>query len=237
MSNAVYAALSRQQGLSIEIQKVANNLANASTTGYKADRAVFSEYIVATGPDSDSLSMGRLVGESIELGQGAMRFTGGQLDVAIEGEGFFTVETDRGVRLSRAGHFQLSAEGNLIDANGYGVLSQGGGAIAIPQGAGQISIGDDGTISADGNVIDQIGVVTTEGQLLRDADTLFIAQGGYQPATEARVLQGALEQSNVSPVMEVTRMIEVQRAYEAGQAMLEREDQRLTQLITAMRNQ
>lgn len=237
MSNAVYAALSRQQGLSIEIQKVANNLANANTTGYKSDRAVFSEYIVPTGPDSDSLSMGRLAGESIELSQGALRFTGGQLDVAIQGDGYFSVQTDRGVRLSRAGHFQLSAEGNLIDQNGYSVLSPGGGPIAIPQDAGEISIGQDGVISSGGAVIDQIGVVETQGRLLRDADTLFIAQEGYQPLQDARMVQGALEQSNVSPVLEVTRMIEVQRAYEAGQAMLEREDQRLSQLISAVRNQ
>ncbi|GAB5459086.1 MAG: flagellar hook-basal body complex protein [Henriciella sp.] len=235
MSNAVYAALSRQQGLSVEIQKVANNLANANTTGYKSDRAVFSEYIVPTG--QDSLSMGRLLGESIELSQGALRNTGGQLDVAIQGDGYFTVQTDRGVRLSRAGHFQLSAEGNLIDQNGYSVLSPGGGPIVIPQDAGPISIGQDGVISAGGAVIDQIGVVETQGRLLRDADTLFIAQEGYQPLQDARMVQGALEQSNVSPVLEVTRMIEVQRAYEAGQAMLEREDQRLSQLISAVRNQ
>lgn len=237
MSNPIYAAISRQDGLSLEMRMIANNLANSSTTGYKSDKAVFSEYIVATGQQNDSLSMGRLASDTIQLDQGSLRFTGGQFDVALQGEGFFSVETDRGVRLTRAGHFQLNAEGTLIDQNGYPVMNAGGAAITIPPEATKITISNDGTISADGAIVDQLGVVQTDGPLLRDADTLFIAQDGTQPLANAQMLQGALEQSNVSPVLEVARMIEVQRAYEAGQAMMDREDQRLTQLISAVRNQ
>ncbi|WOR14499.1 flagellar hook-basal body complex protein [Hyphomonas sp. FCG-A18] len=237
MSNPIYAAISRQDGLSLEMRMIANNLANSSTTGYKADKAVFSEFIVPTGQQNGSLSMGRLAADSLQLDQGSLRFTGGQFDVALQGEGFFSVETDRGVRLTRAGHFQLNADGTLIDQNGYQVLSAGGAPITVPPEAAQLTISSDGTISADGAIVDQIGVVQTEGALQRDADTLFIAQGDTQPIENPRMLQGALEQSNVSPVLEVARMIEVQRAYEAGQAMMDREDQRLTQLISAVRNQ
>lgn len=235
MSNAIYASLSRQQGLMKEMQVVANNLANSSTTGYKTDRAIFAEFLVGTGPSQDSLSMGGLAGHSFKLAQGDMNFTGGQFDLAVQGEGFFVLQTEQGPRLSRAGHFQLSPESTLVDPFGNSVLGAGGNPITIPPGASQVSIGSDGSISANGQLIDRVGVVTAQGELQRDSNTMFSAPQGYAPFEEATVVQGALEQSNVMPVLEVARMIEVQRAYEAGQAMLEREDQRINQLISAVR--
>ena len=98
MSNAVYAALTRQQGLMDEMQVVANNLANSSTTGYKSDRAVFAEFLANTGEDG-GLSMGGLAGHAFELQQGALKLTGGQFDLAIQGDGYFTVQTPQGPRL------------------------------------------------------------------------------------------------------------------------------------------
>lgn len=235
MSNAIYAALARQQGLVQEMQVVANNIANASTTGYKSDRAIFAEYIVATGAEQPSLSMGSLSAHAFELGQGGLSFTGGQFDLAIQGEGFFTVETPGGPKLTRAGHFLLSADGTLVDAFGNAVLGNGGGPIQIPEEASTVTIASDGTVSANGQLIDQVGVVRPEGQLLRASNTYFDAPGGFAPVEAPAVVQGALEQSNVSPVLEVARMIEVQRAYEAGQTLLEREDQRIAQVIDAVR--
>lgn len=235
MSNAIYTSLGRQQGLMKEMQVVANNLANSSTTGYKTDRAVFAEFLVSPGPSEDSISMGGLGGHAFKMEQGEMKFTGGQFDVAVQGEGFFVLQTPQGPRLTRAGHFQLSSESTLIDGFGNSVLGAGGNPITIPQEASQVSIGSDGSISANGQLIDRIGVVKAQGELERDSNTFFSAPGGYAPFEEASVVQGALEQSNVSPVFEVARMIEVQRAYEAGQAMMEREDDRINKLITSLR--
>lgn len=235
MTNPIYTSLARQAGLMQEMQVVANNLANASTTGYKTDRAIFAEFLVSTGPNSDSLSMGGLAGHAFKFEQGVLRMTGGKFDFAIQGDGFFAVATPQGPRLTRAGHFQLSAAGNLVDANGNNVLGAGGSPINIPPEATQISVGSDGTISYNGQQVDRIGVFAPQGQLLRDSNTLFSAPEGYAAVETAGVVQGALEQSNVSPVLEVARMIEVQRAYEAGQSLLEREDQRITQLINAVR--
>lgn len=235
MSNAIYTSLGRQQGLMQEMQVVANNLANASTTGYKSDRAIFAEFLVSPGPQADSVSMGGLGAHAFKLSQGDLKFTGGQFDLAVQGEGFFVLQTPQGPRLTRAGNFQLSSESALIDAFGNGVLGAGGNPITIPENATQVSIGSDGSVSVDGQLIDRVGVVLVEGQLLRDSSTFFSAPGGYAQFEEASVIQGALEQSNVSPVLEVARMIEVQRAYEAGQAMLDREDDRINQLITSMR--
>ncbi len=235
MSNAIYASLTRQQGLMQEMQVVANNLANSSTTGYKTDRAIFAEFLVGTGPAQDSLSMGALAGHSFKMEQGSLNFTGGQFDLAVQGDGFFVLQTAQGPRLSRAGHFQLSQESTLIDAFGNAVLGTGGNPITIPEEVSNVSISSDGSISADGQLIDRVGVVLPQGELQRDSNTLFAAPEGYAQFEEATVVQGALEQSNVLPVLEVARMIEVQRAYEAGQAILEREDQRITQLINAVR--
>lgn len=235
MSNAIYASLSRQQGLLQEMQVVANNLANASTTGYKSDRAIFGEMLVPNGPGGAGMSIGALSGHAFMSEQGALKFTGGAFDFAVQGEGFFVVETPQGERLTRAGHFQLDPEGRLIDAHGNAVMGAGGNAITIPREATSISVGNDGTISSNGEILDRIGVARVEGELVRDSNTYFNAPGGFETVEEPTILQGALEQSNVSPVMEVSRMIEVQRAYEAGQTILEREDQRISQLITALR--
>ena len=236
MSNAVYISLGRQAGLAQELSMVANNLANSSTTGYKTDRAIFSEYIQASGNEDPSISMGWLSAHTYELSQGAVQATGNTYDLALQGDGFFAVETDRGVRLTRAGHFQQDPAGRLTDAQGNTVLGAGGNQITIPDNASLITIGADGSISADGQLIDRVGVFETEGDLVRDADTLFEPLAGYAPFEAGQMIQGALEQSNVSPVEEIARMIAVQRAYEAGQSMMEREDQRITQLITTLRN-
>ena len=235
MSNAIYATLARQHGLMQEMQVVSNNLANSSTTGYKTDRAIFAEFLVGSDSGNTSLSMGSLAGHAFEMEQGGLEVTGGQFDVAVQGDGFFSIETPQGPRLTRAGHFQLSADGTLVDMIGNSVLGAGGGPIQIPVEASQISISADGTISADGELIEQIGVVIPDGELMRDSNTYFSAPGGFGNATDFNVVQGALEQSNVSPVLEVARMIEVQRAYEAGQTLLEREDQRIGQVISTIR--
>ncbi|MGB3625694.1 MAG: flagellar hook-basal body complex protein [Henriciella sp.] len=235
MSNAIYAALARQTGLMNEMQAVANNLANSSTTGYKSDRAIFAEFMARTGHNLPDVSMGGLAAHAFDLEQGGLRFTGGKFDLAIQGEGYFLVETPRGQMLSRAGAFQLNEESELIDSAGNKVLNAGGSAISIPEDARLISIAGDGTISADGQIVDQVGIVVPNGQLLRETNTMFSASDGYQQAEEPRLIQGALEQSNVEPVLEVARMIEVQRAYEAGQALLEREDQRIAKFISTLR--
>ncbi|WP_348764565.1 flagellar hook-basal body complex protein [uncultured Henriciella sp.] len=235
MSNAIYAALARQTGLMNEMQVVANNLANSSTTGYKSDRAVFAEFVAGTNNNLSDLSMGTLAGHTTDLEQGGLRFTNGTFDLAVQGEGYFLVETPQGQRLTRAGHFQLNAESELIDSMGNRVLSAGGGPVQIPGEATNVSIAGDGTISFDGVIIDQVGVVQPEGQLTRAGGTMFAAEEGFQQMEEPRVVQGALEQSNVSPVLEVARMIEVQRAYEAGQALIEGEDDRIAKFISTLR--
>jgi flagellar basal-body rod protein FlgF len=236
MENAIYAGLTRQSGLMSEMRSVANNIANANTTGFRAEGVVFSEYIRSTGADTPSLSMAAARVRETDFAQGALAATGGTYDLAIEGEGFFLVATPDGERLTRAGSFTPNENGDLVTAQGWPVLDAGGAPVFVPSGAGSVAVAADGTISADGQPVGQIGVVmpVDATEMTRSDGVMFAAPSGWQPAAEASVVQGALEESNVNAVAQITRMIEVQRAYELGQGFLDREDQRIRSVIQAV---
>ena len=242
MDNSIYTSLSRQSGLMRELNVIANNIANSDTTGYKRETTVFSEFIrraaISGGSNTpqNSISMGRLGAHVSHFESGAIRQTGGSLDVALDGEGFFTVETPQGERLTRAGHFITDAEGTLIMPNGYAVLDDGGGQIQIPLEVNLLAIGGDGTISADGVEIARLGVVTSDPTLLtREGDNLWSAGAGIEPLETPKIVQGFLEGSNVQPVNEIARMIEVQRHYDAGQKLLDMENERIKSVISTIR--
>ncbi|KPP89279.1 MAG: flagellar basal-body rod protein FlgF [Rhodobacteraceae bacterium HLUCCA08] len=233
MSNSIYAALTRQSGLMNEMRVVANNIANASTSGFRAEGLIFSEHVAALDRDDPSLSMAAArVRDTSEI-QGSLKQTGGPFDLAIEGEGFFLVLTPQGERLTRAGSFTPNENGDLVTMEGYPVLDAGGAPVFVPQGAGAVGIAADGTISAGGVPVGQIGLVVPENPLgmMREDGVRFRADDGYVPAETARVAQGFLEQSNVNPILELARMIEVQRAYELGQSFIDKEDQRIREAI------
>jgi len=236
MDNATYATLTRQSGLLREMQTVANNIANASTTGFRSEGVIFSEYVRALGPDAPSLSMATAAVRETSQAQGAMAQTGGTFDIAIEGEGFFLIETPQGERLTRAGHFAPNADGDLVTADGYRVLDAGGAPVFVPQGVGQVGIAPDGTMSANGAPVGQIGLFLPIDPMgmIREDGVRFRADAGYEPALGGRMIQGFLEDSNVDPIQQITRMIEVQRAYELGQSFMNKEDERIRGVIQAL---
>lgn len=236
MENAIYAALTRQSGLLKEMRVVANNIANVNTTGFRREGVIFAEHLENTGPQSDTLSMAFARGRLIDLRQGVLTQTNGTFDLAIEGDGFFMVETPNGNHLTRAGSFQSSAEGELMNADGFRLLDEGQAPIIVPTGADQISVGPDGTLSANGQPFGRIGVfVAPEGEDLdHQAGTAFTTKGDPEALENPQIRQGFLEESNVDPVFEITRMIEVQRNYELGQSFLKREDERIRSIITAI---
>lgn len=235
MDNTGYVALSRQSGLWGEMRTVANNIANLSTTGFRREGVVFSEFVDDLDGAEPSLSVARAAGRSIDLTQGALARTGGAYDMAIEGDGFFMVATPEGNQLTRAGSFTLSPEGTLVTPDGFPVLDSGGAPIQINPSGGTVAVGADGTISVGGRAVSQLGVFVTadRGALQHRAGTRFAVTGDTQPAQDYHVFQGFLESSNVNPVLEIARMIEVQRAYEMGQALLDREDGRIRSVIQA----
>lgn len=238
MDNAFYVALTRQRGLAREMQAVANNIANASTTGFRRESVIFSEHVKRLDEAGTILSMASANARQIHFDQGVTAATGGTFDFAIEGEGFFLVQSPEGPAMTRAGSFTPNAEGELVTPDGFALLDEGGAPIAIPPGAGAIKLAPDGTLSADGAPIGQIGLVIplNPENLSRRGAMLILAEDGTEPVEEPRILQGYLEQSNVDPITEVARMIEVQRAYEAGQSFLEREDERIRAVVQTLGN-
>jgi flagellar basal-body rod protein FlgF len=234
MDASGYVTLSRQSGLLSQMDAIANNIANASTTWFKREGTVFSEYVSRTG-DGPSLSMGFGNTRAVDLQQAGFSATGGSLDFAIEGDGFFMVQTPKGQMLTRAGNFTPGPDGTLQTVDGNQVLDGSGSAIFIPPDAKTIGLAQDGTLSADGAPLAKIGLWAPSDptSLIHEAGTLFSANG-YQPVEGAKILQGQLEDSNVDPVTEVANMISVQRAYELGQSFLDREDDRARNVIQTL---
>lgn len=235
MDAAGYTTLTRQSGLMREMQAVANNIANISTTGFRREGVIFSEYVQRLD-DGPSLSMATASTRNIDLSQAEITRTGGAFDFAIQGEGFFLIETPDGERLTRAGSFTPSAEGELVNSDGYRLLDQGGAPIFVPPDASDVAMAQDGTLSAGGQPLARVGLwmpADPDG-LQHQGGTLFSAKGDLEPIGGAQILQGHVEESNVNPVSEIARMIEVQRAYELGQTFLDREDARVRAVIQTL---
>lgn len=234
MNNTAYVALSRQSALQKELTSVANNIANSDTTGFRRETQIFSEFVQRLGIDQPSLSQTNAAGRFIDFRPGALEETGGSLDVALENEGFFVVDTPNGRRLTRAGSFVSNPEGILTNVSGFPVLSDGGAPISVPRDADTINVTQDGTILADNAPIGKILVVQVDAtNLAREGGNLFRADAELAPAEAPRIRQGFLEKSNVNPVLEISRLIEVQRAYELNQQILRDEDDRISRTIEA----
>lgn len=236
MDNAGYTTLNRQSGLMREMQTVANNIANLSTTGFRKEGVIFAEHLADLDGQEPSLSMATAEGRVINLAQGTLQQTGGTLDFAIEGEGFFMLATPDGNQLTRAGAFTRSPEGELVASDGSRVLDGGAGPITVPADAGIVTVGQDGTISAGGVPIAQVGlfVPADRNDLIHAGGTRFSTEGAVLPMDNPTVYQGFLEDSNVNPVSEITRMIDVQRAYEMGQGFLDAEDGRIRSVVQTL---
>ncbi len=235
METAAYASLSRQVGLMRELQVVANNIANSVTTGYRQEGLVFSEFVKDGGRAASDLSMTRAAARNTSMNQGTLTETGGALDLAIEGEGFFQVETERGPRLTRAGAFSSDTNGALLTAGGGRVLDDAGSPVFVPAGV-DVSIASDGTISADGQPLGRVGLYrpVDPNDLQREDGVLFRTESGVEPVENPRILQGFLEGSNVNAVSQIARLVEVQRAYEMGQSFLEAEDKRIRDSVKTL---
>jgi flagellar basal-body rod protein FlgF len=230
MENAVLIGLSRQIALHRELEVVANNVANLDTTGYKADGSVFHEFLMPTAragafQGSDQrLSYVQDRATWHNFNPGPTRQTGNPLDVAIDGDAFLAVQTPRGERYTRNGALQINAAGELVTSSGDRVLGEGG-PIQFQNTDNNISINPDGTITAreGSNAASDSGrgklrLVRFERMqtLLKDGSSLFRAPDDTAPlplTANVRIVQGAVEQSNVRPVIEMARMIELTRTY------------------------
>ena len=235
MDNSGYVGLTKQMGLRRELNTIANNIANMSTNGFRREGAVFAEHVAALQNGEPSLSMSTLSRRYVDMSAGELTITKAPLDVAIDGDGFFLVETPAGERLTRDGAFTLNSERELINSQNYRVLDESGGAITIPQGTENIIISEDGSVFADGQPAAKLGVVIADtATLIREGANMFEAQGGYETAENPQVRQGAVEGSNVNAIEEMARLIEVQRAYQSSKNFTDDENERITRTIRAL---
>lgn len=231
MDNTLYVGLSRQITLKREMDIVANNIANADTTGFKFESLMTKETPAApafTAGGPHPVKFVSADGVARNFGQGGLRKTDATLDMAIEGQGFFKVTTKAGERFTRDGHFKTDDTGRVTTQAGDVVADEGGGEITIdPAKPGEVSISPDGVISQGSERIGKVGVFqfTSLSALEKTGDNLYQNASNQQPsaATDAKVRQGMLENSNVNPIVQITKMIEVNRAYEAITQMISAE--------------
>lgn len=212
MDNGVYVALSRQTGLFRQMNVIANNIANVNTTGYQAERVMFDDYLVDDGNRED-VAYAQDVSSYRSQAQGPINSTGNPLDVAINGKGFFVVETAQGERFTRAGNFSLDAEGTLITPEGFPVLDDGGQQITFGAGDRDIRIGENGVLVVDGQGRGALGLVefANPQEMTQIGYTMYETDQDPLPPEETRLVHGAVEASNVSAVKEMVDMTIVGR--------------------------
>jgi flagellar basal-body rod protein FlgF len=230
MENALLIGMTRQMALRREMSIIANNLANVNTTGYKAEQPLFEEYMMPNASEDspdDTISFVQDYGMHRDLGLGRIEVTENPLDIAITGEGYFKVETEEGVRYTRNGAFQLDAQGQLVTSDGNPVLSAGGTAFTFGIEDGPIEIASDGTISTNQGERGKLSLVNFENQreMKKAGGTLLATDQAELPVTDATVLQGAIESSNVQPILEMTHMISVMQAYQSANNIVEKSDE------------
>ena len=261
MWRGLYTAATGMVAETVRTDTIANNLANANTTGFKRDDAVDGEFrpmlLRRIGDHNDSKDVTSFKGFSVgtnaplvgELGmgaytaevatdhaQGAFETTGNPLDVGISGEGYFAVETPQGVRYTRDGNFYRASDGRLTTSNGQNVLNPQGRPIIIPEETSNIIIGSKGEIYADRELIDQLQFVQFNGgprAVLKQGDNLYYPQQGARPtAATGDIQQGLLERSNTNVVSEMVNLIANYRAYEANSKAVLTQDEMLEKSVT-----
>lgn len=240
MDNSSYVALSAATALRRDLDVTANNIANASTNGFKGERVVFESYLQdgATAEENTNFVIDK--GSYLDESQGGISQTGNPLDIAIQGKGWFGYRTAEGqMAFGRDGRLAVDAQGNLVTMTGAQILDEGGQPLVLPPDAvGQVEIDPQGNISAPGaGNLARIGLFDLPDlqSYERLGGGMFIPPNGGEaelvPEVRSRVVQGAIEASNVQPIVEMTRMMSIQRAYEQAVKLIGTDDELRQQTI------
>ncbi len=229
MDQGIYTAAAGAIAMEDRLNVISNNIANLNTTGFKKDQMSFEQYMKQL--DTSSLYPGQYrtvpidvvaVSSSIDLSAGAPVKTGNVLDIAVMGEGFFVVNTDKGTRYTRAGSFQLSTENTIITPQGYRVQGNGGDITIDPEKS-NIVIDSTGMITQDQDELSTLQIVKIPPEALeRQGNNLFSVKEGFmpQPVESVSLVQGSIEKANVEPILEMVEMIAASRAYESFQKVI-----------------
>ena len=237
MDNTSYVALSRQTALWKQMEVVANNMANLNTVGYKAEDVSVAEIDVKT--KSDTTPFGRQVAFVHDLGtvrdpkEGPMHKTDAPLDVAIHGQGYFTLDSPSGPRYTRAGHFRLDENGMIVSGEGYPILQSNNTPIIVAPNEADINIANDGTVSTENGQIGQMKIVSfnNEQDLKKVGDGTYITTATANTMARPYLSQGMLEDSNVEAISQMTQMLTVMRNYQSVQNILDNEQDRIVKAL------
>ncbi|MGH1344454.1 MAG: flagellar basal-body rod protein FlgF [Nannocystales bacterium] len=217
MSDGLYVAMSGAVAQERAMDVTANNVANGNTTGFRAERVTFEEVL----GDQGNLSFVTAEEGTVDTSKGELRTTGNPLDVAVDGDGWFAMETPEGPRYTRSGAFRIGPDGALIDERGNGVLDVSNRPMLIPGGANEITVDPAGQVLADGVPLGQIQIVSlNDGKLQNEGGNLYSAPGGVKPVENASVVSGHLEQANFDPVRGMVDLIRISRNHESLHQMM-----------------
>jgi len=233
MQGASLILTSYQDSLTRAMDITANNIANINTTGFKRETVAFDTYIERPTP-KQSFAFAIDQGTYRDAAQGATVTTGNQFDISIQGKGYIPIQTKTGIQYTRSGAFQINTEGELVTAKGDKVLGDGNQILSFPSNIKDILISPDGTVTASagsGSTPTQIGKISImkfedEQELVPVGDGLYSTNQAPTIAINSRMVQGSIEQSNVSAVKEMTKMIEISRTYQRVVNLIKKEDDR-----------
>jgi flagellar basal-body rod protein FlgF len=232
MENSIFLGLARQMVLQRKLEVVANNIANSDTTAYKSELPVFKE-VLSQQQSKEQVSYVFDYGKTRNMSEGRIKPTGNDFDLAIQGPGFFAVQTAAGERYTRNGVLQLDDQGRLVTNNGQAVLDTQSRPIQVPPGTTKLEIASTGAITAGNQQVAQLRIVgfTNEQALRPGANSLFVANEIPGPAPNAKVVQGSIEESNVSPIDEMARLVDITRGYDQVQNLMENENNRIKSAV------
>ena len=254
MVRSLYTAYTGMRNEQNRLDIISNNLANVTTAGYKEESVAnqaFDEMLTLKVRDVSEgwndrpighMSLGVRIGEVYtDYTQGSIRETGNTYDLALEGKGFFALRVvnargEESIKYTRDGNFKITSEGMIVDAYGNHLQSESGN-LQVPTDAAEVRILSDGTVYADGEQVDMISIVDFENYdyLNKYGDNMYTAiDGAVQQEATGTIRQGYIEQSNVNSVREMVEMINITRAYEAGQKVIQTTDSMLEQAATSV---
>lgn len=232
-----HVAVSGQLALTRRLETIANNVANAGTAGFRAEGVEFATVVSRTSPFHTSFT--HEGGSHADLRSGAFTQTGNPLDVAIQGEGFLSIQTPQGTGYTRDGRMQMLPTGDIVSLAGHPILDVSGAPLTADPRGGTLDIARDGTIRQDGRTVGTLGLFAVDLRqgYRRFENAAFLPRGGAEPMGDLNAsgfVQGFAEGSNVNPILEMTRMIEVQRAFEAVSSSLDQRDAAMRDTIQAL---
>ncbi len=241
MQDGIHVGLSSIVAAERRLTTIASNIANAQTVGFRAAEVRFEQVLdrVASQNGTETVAFASKGAEYMTTEPGSMQATGSGLDFAIRGDAWFALQTPAGTVVTRDGRFSVTENGDLVSISGYPVLDPGGAPLVVDPAGGPVTMGSDGFLRQDGNQVGALGLFahTPQSNFVRYGDSGVLLDGEPEPVVDdpnVTVLQGYVEGSNVDPVVEITKLITVQRSFDYSNAMVNLTNESLNRLVDAL---